>query len=54
MDLSICDDEEINIYIPVTLGEETKGLHDDFLNYAMIYLIQMILFTKIYAPLYIY
>ena len=34
MDLSICDDEKINIYIPFTLSEEAKGLHDDLLSYG--------------------
>ena len=34
MDLSICDDEKVNIYIPVTLSDETEKLHDDLLNYG--------------------
>ena len=34
MDLSICDDEKVDIYIPVTLSEETEKLHNDLLNYG--------------------
>ena len=54
MDLSICNDEKINIYIPVTLSEETKGLHDDLLNYGYYLFNPNDSFTKIYTPLYIY
>ena len=32
MDLSICDDEKIDIYIPVSLSEEIEELHSDLLN----------------------
>jgi hypothetical protein len=34
MDLSICDDEKVDIYIPVTLSNETEKLHSDLLNYG--------------------
>ena len=34
MDLSVCDDEKINIYIPVSLGEETQELQKDLQNYG--------------------
>ena len=34
MDLSICDDEKIDIYIPVNLSEEKKELQNDLLNYG--------------------
>ena len=34
MNLSICDDEKINLYLPVDLNEETKELHEDLLNYG--------------------
>ena len=34
MDLSICDDEKIDIYIPVSLSEETEELHKDLLSYG--------------------
>ena len=34
MNLSICDDEKINLYIPVNISEETKELSQDLLNYG--------------------
>jgi len=34
MDLSICDDEKVNIYIPVTLSDGTQELRSDLLNYG--------------------
>ena len=34
LDLSICTTEKINIYIPVTLSDDTLELHKDLLNYG--------------------
>ena len=34
LDLSICITEKINIFIPVTLSEDTLELHKDLLNYG--------------------
>ena len=34
MDLSICDDEKINIYIPVSLSEDVEELHNDLLSHG--------------------
>ena len=34
LDLSICENEKINIYIPITLSEDTLELHKDLLSYG--------------------